>query len=75
MDTWARPEELREGFQEEVPPALKLEARGKGKGTPEQRCEATLCREERWRRQAGAAWIWYTGQAESPRGWLVFSFY
>lgn len=42
MDTWARPEELREAFQEEVPPALWLEAHGKGEGTPVQRCEAAL---------------------------------
>lgn len=33
-DTWARPRAVREGFQEEVLPALKLEAGQEGRGLP-----------------------------------------
>ena len=34
MDTWARLRAVREGFQEEVLPALKLEAGQEGRGLP-----------------------------------------
>lgn len=41
IDTWARPGAIREGFQEEMLPALRLEAGEEGEGRPR-------CRGVRW---------------------------
>lgn len=40
MDTQARPGEVREGFQEKVPPDCRLEHGRKGKGILGWRCDA-----------------------------------